>query len=222
MDRAIGMPALRPCARAGRPESDAPIQGTADGPVSSRDLACHPAETRVGYVHCKNDNTNSRRDAMSKRLSVYVVYPAAMFDGWEVVDDRDDDSALYFHTREGAIVYAKARAAMDGGAIVKLENWVGDTEQVWEGAPPKAGPRRAPRSPVEGPAPGSAERAPDPALGGRLPAPPSTPASARQPVRRRRVAAGAPGAERTPFLASRESASPRRPACGANRRPRIR
>jgi len=103
---------------------------------------------------------------MSKRLSVYVVYPAAMFDGWEVVDDRDDDSALYFHTREGAIVYAKARAAMDGGAIVKLENWFGDTEQVWEVAPPKAGPRRASRSPVEGPAPGSAEHAPERATAG--------------------------------------------------------
>jgi hypothetical protein len=95
---------------------------------------------------------------MSKRLSVYVVYPAALFDGWEVVDDRDDDSSLFFDTREGAIVYAKARAAMDGGAIVKLENWFGDTEQVWEVAPPK----------VERPAPRSADHAPERATAGSM------------------------------------------------------
>jgi hypothetical protein len=93
---------------------------------------------------------------MSRRLSVYVVYPAALFDGWEVIDDRDDDSSLFFDTQEGAIVYAKARAAMDGGAIVKLENWFGDTKQVWEVAPPK----------VERPASRSADHASERATAG--------------------------------------------------------
>jgi len=62
---------------------------------------------------------------------VYVVYPAALFDGWEVVRDCEDDPST-FGTREEATAYARARAAMSGGGIVKLENWFGDTEGVWD------------------------------------------------------------------------------------------
>jgi hypothetical protein len=47
----------------------------------------------------------------------------------------DGDNAVFFDTREEATCYAKARAAMDGGALVKLENWFGDTESVWEVPP---------------------------------------------------------------------------------------
>jgi Uncharacterized protein conserved in bacteria (DUF2188) len=61
----------------------------------------------------------------------YVVYPAALFDGWEVVKEHDD-TPVFFDTREEATSYANARAAMDGGALVKLENWFGDTECAWE------------------------------------------------------------------------------------------
>ena len=69
-----------------------------------------------------------------KQPSEYVVYPAALFDGWEVVKERDD-KPVFFDTREEATVYAKAQAVMDGGAVVKLENWFGDTESVWEVQP---------------------------------------------------------------------------------------
>ena len=62
---------------------------------------------------------------------VYVVYPAALFDGWEVVTEHDD-TPVFFGAREEATSYANARAAMDGGALVKLENWFGDTECAWE------------------------------------------------------------------------------------------
>jgi hypothetical protein len=62
---------------------------------------------------------------------VYVVYPAALFDGWEVVKE-DDDAPVFFQTRAEAIAYAEARAAMHGRALVKIENWFGDTERVWE------------------------------------------------------------------------------------------
>jgi hypothetical protein len=69
-----------------------------------------------------------------ERQSVFVVYPAALFDGWEVVKERDDNPA-FFDTREEAISYAKARAVMDVGAVVKLENWFGDTESDWKVEP---------------------------------------------------------------------------------------
>ncbi|HKA58493.1 MAG TPA: DUF2188 domain-containing protein [Gemmatimonadales bacterium] len=69
-----------------------------------------------------------------KRSSVYVVYPAALFDGWEVVKEHTDN-AVSFNTREEATAYARARAAMEGGALVKVENWFGDTESVCEVAP---------------------------------------------------------------------------------------
>ena len=62
---------------------------------------------------------------------VYVVYPAALFDGWEVVQEHDD-APVFFQTRAEAISYAEARAAMEGMALVKVENWFGDTESVWE------------------------------------------------------------------------------------------
>jgi hypothetical protein len=70
-----------------------------------------------------------------KHPFAYVVYPAALLDGWEVVRERDDDP-VSFDTRDEATSYAKTRAEMDGGALVKLENWYGDTEAVWE-IPPR-------------------------------------------------------------------------------------
>ena len=73
-------------------------------------------------------------DAMrmaEKQPSVYVVYPAALFDGWEVVTEHGD-APIFFNSREQATSYAKTRAAMNGGGVVKLENWFGDTEAIWE------------------------------------------------------------------------------------------
>ena len=66
-----------------------------------------------------------------KQRSVYVVYPAALFDGWEVVKEQGG-MPVRFQTREAATAYANARGVMDGGGIVKLENWFGDTECIWE------------------------------------------------------------------------------------------
>ena len=66
-----------------------------------------------------------------KQPSVYVVYPAALFDGWEVVKEQGE-MRVCLETREAATAYANARASMEGGAIVKLENWFGDTESIWE------------------------------------------------------------------------------------------
>jgi hypothetical protein len=66
--------------------------------------------------------------------ATYVVYPAALLDGWEVVKECEDEPAC-FHSREEAIVFAKAKAVFDGGAVVKLENWYGDTETTWEVQP---------------------------------------------------------------------------------------
>jgi len=67
----------------------------------------------------------------AEQLLVYVVYPAALLDGWEVVRESDDQPTV-FEEQEQAIRYAEAQAASAGGAIVKLENWFGDLEQVWE------------------------------------------------------------------------------------------
>ena len=70
--------------------------------------------------------------ANARKLSVYVVYPAALFDGWEVVQEHDDDP-VWFESREAAIAYASAHAATAaGGGIVKVENWFGDTESIRE------------------------------------------------------------------------------------------
>ena len=69
-----------------------------------------------------------------KQPPEYVVYPAALFDGWEVVKEHSDNPA-FFDTRGKAVSFAKARAMMDGGGVVKLENWFGDTESVWEVEP---------------------------------------------------------------------------------------
>jgi hypothetical protein len=94
---------------------------------------------------------------MSKReqhTPVYVLYPAALFDGWEVVKEHDD-APVFFPTRSEAIAYAEARAAMDGVALVKVENWFGDTESVREVRVPDhrlrpraGGPRDARSGPV--------------------------------------------------------------------------
>ena len=62
------------------------------------------------------------------------MYPAALFDGLEVVKERDDNPA-FFNTREEATSYAKAQAAIDGGGVVKLESWFGDMEKVWKVEP---------------------------------------------------------------------------------------
>jgi hypothetical protein len=69
-----------------------------------------------------------------KQPSVYVVYPAALFDGWEVVTEHGDDP-VFFDACEQATAYAQTRAAMEGGGVVKLENWFGDTEGIWEVLP---------------------------------------------------------------------------------------
>jgi hypothetical protein len=84
---------------------------------------------------------NGMRNA-EKQPSVYVVYPAALFDGWEVVKEHSDNP-VFFDTQEKATSYANAQAVMDGGAIVKLENWYGDTESVWE-VQPRTGRSLAP------------------------------------------------------------------------------
>ncbi len=68
---------------------------------------------------------------------VYVVYPAALFDGWEVVKEPSDES-VGFATRDEAIVYAKAQARFDGGATIWFENWYGEREGALE-VPPRAG-----------------------------------------------------------------------------------
>jgi hypothetical protein len=81
----------------------------------------------------------STGDAMKKaekQPTLYVVYPAALFDGWEVVTEHGD-APIFFDTREQATSYAKTGAAMRGGGIVKLENWYGDTEAILE-VPPQA------------------------------------------------------------------------------------
>ncbi len=77
-----------------------------------------------------------------QQRSVYVVYPAALNDGWEVVKEHSE-CPVCFDTRLEATSYAKARAMMDGGAVVKLENWFGHTEELWE-VQPEAGRHLAP------------------------------------------------------------------------------
>ena len=72
---------------------------------------------------------------------VYVVFPAALFDGWEVVKEPSDQSG-HFDTQEEAFAYAAARGEADGGAIVRLENWYGDTEGTLE-VPPRANSKRS-------------------------------------------------------------------------------
>ena len=72
------------------------------------------------------------RGNRKQQPSVYVVYPAALFDGWEVVRDQDDVSAVWFESCAAATMYANAQASVAGGGIVKIENWFGDTESSWE------------------------------------------------------------------------------------------
>jgi hypothetical protein len=67
----------------------------------------------------------------AEKRSIYVVYPGALFDAWEVVKEHSENPAV-FDTREKAASYAKAQAVMDGGGVVKLENWFGDTEAILE------------------------------------------------------------------------------------------
>jgi hypothetical protein len=64
-----------------------------------------------------------------KQPTVYVVYQAALFDGWEVVTEHGG-APIFFDTREQATAYARTRVAMSGGGVVKLENWFGDTEGI--------------------------------------------------------------------------------------------
>lgn len=70
-------------------------------------------------------------DKAQQQSTVYVVYPAAFLDGWEVVMEDDDDPVSFDH-REKAIRYAEAQARLDGGAVVKLENWYGEVERIWK------------------------------------------------------------------------------------------
>ena len=80
-------------------------------------------------------------DPMEKvEHSMYVVYPAALLDGWEVVKEHDDEP-VRFELREEAIAYAKARAALEGAATIKLENWYGNMGSTLEVQP------RSPRRP---------------------------------------------------------------------------
>ena len=74
---------------------------------------------------CAADKPLHLVNAMSKaeKRSIYVVYPGALFDGWEVVKEHSDNPAV-FDTQEKAAAYAKAQAVMDGGGVVKLENWL--------------------------------------------------------------------------------------------------
>jgi hypothetical protein len=69
------------------------------------------------------------------RSSVYVVYPAALLDGWEVVKEHDD-KPVSFRTQAEATAYARSQAIMDGGALIKLEDWYGNTESIWEAGKP--------------------------------------------------------------------------------------
>jgi hypothetical protein len=81
--------------------------------------------------------SHTARDSIRKaeqRPSVYVVYPAALLDGWEVVREHDDDP-VSFETREEAALYARAQAVMEGGAVIRLEDWYGNTESVWKAQP---------------------------------------------------------------------------------------
>jgi Uncharacterized protein conserved in bacteria (DUF2188) len=68
--------------------------------------------------------------------STYVVYPAALFDGWEVLREHAAAGPRFFETRAEAVDYAKARARTQQ-ARVKIENWFGHTEALWE--PPRRG-----------------------------------------------------------------------------------
>jgi Uncharacterized protein conserved in bacteria (DUF2188) len=65
----------------------------------------------------------------SMNQSTYVVYPAPLFDGWEVARDGTDE-ALFFETSQEAIDYATARARTDE-ASVRLEDWFSRTVASW-------------------------------------------------------------------------------------------
>jgi hypothetical protein len=73
----------------------------------------------------------SMRGNRKQQPAIYVVYPAALFDGWEVVMEHDE-TPVRFDSRASATAYANARAAACGGALVKVENWFGDMESMWE------------------------------------------------------------------------------------------
>ncbi len=82
-------------------------------------------------------STPDASSAADRQRPVYVVYPAALFDGWEVVAERDgerphEEEPAFFDTLDEATSFAVTQAATTGGGIVKLENWFGDTEDRWE------------------------------------------------------------------------------------------
>jgi Uncharacterized protein conserved in bacteria (DUF2188) len=70
------------------------------------------------------------------KQSTYVVYPAALFGGWEVVKDGADD-ALFFGTSQEAIDYATTYARTDATSV-RLEDWFGRTVAVWSYEPARA------------------------------------------------------------------------------------
>ena len=69
---------------------------------------------------------------LQTKYDVFVVYPGALFSWWEVVRDGDDADPVCFDTREQAVAYAHAVAAAGLRNVVKVENWFGETEAVWE------------------------------------------------------------------------------------------
>jgi hypothetical protein len=62
---------------------------------------------------------------------VYVIYPAARLDGWEVAG-QGLAAPAFFDTLDEAVGYVEGRARLAGGARVRLENWFGDTVRVWD------------------------------------------------------------------------------------------
>ncbi len=74
---------------------------------------------------------------------MYVVYPAPLFDGWEVVKEGDADEPVFFERREEALAYAHARAAREGGGRVVLEDWFGMPQEEWDVPDPDATSRYA-------------------------------------------------------------------------------
>jgi hypothetical protein len=66
--------------------------------------------------------------------SVYVVFPAALMDGWEVMKEPSDES-VGFDRQEEAIAYALEQARLDGGASIWFENWYGHRERLLEVPP---------------------------------------------------------------------------------------
>jgi mono/diheme cytochrome c family protein len=111
-------------------------------------VRCHgapgvaPQPRGLGHASCVETVVAVTRAAgagmtmMKSKMQVYVVYPAALFDGWEVVREPEETTA-FFDTKAEAILYARNLAVLEGGALIKLENWFGDAEGEFQVSPPK-------------------------------------------------------------------------------------